>query len=195
MSPIYSNFVDTDGPPIEGRNGRDSPNQYGRMKIVYGFAQSPFGEIVVARTFEGFCDVQFLGANRMAVIHELAARWGAYTETVQNDTIAQTVERVVFEGYQHELPIKFYGSDFQRSVWQEVQKIPFGTTVSYQELAIRLGRPSAVRAVATAVARNPLAMIVPCHRVVHKDGTVGQYHWGAELKKQLIAWEKSKLTR
>ena len=66
-----------------------------------------------------------------------------------------------------------------------------GETISYQELAERIGEPKAVRAVASAVAQNPIAMLVPCHRIIHKDGTLGEYHWGRDLKKQLLDWEKN----
>ena len=75
-------------------------------------------------------------------------------------------------------------------VWNELRKIPFGTTVSYQEVAQRIGEPKAVRAVASAIAENPVAMLIPCHRVIHADGTIGEYHWGRDLKKKLIAWER-----
>lgn len=74
-----------------------------------------------------------------------------------------------------------------------MQNIPFGTTATYQQIAERIGKPKAVRAVATAIAQNPVAMLVPCHRVIHSDGTIGEYHWGRELKRQLIEWEANKL--
>ena len=75
-------------------------------------------------------------------------------------------------------------------VWNELRNIPFGTTVSYQEVAKRIGEPKAVRAVASAIAENPVAMLIPCHRVIHSDGTIGEYHWGRDLKKKLIEWER-----
>ena len=134
-------------------------------EIVYGFAETPFGTIIVARTIDGICDLQFLGWNRMEVIHELASHWGVYTPTTQNDLMADTVKRVIL-------------------------KVKKGETLSYQELAERIGQPKAVRAVASAVAENRIAMLVPCHRIIHKDGTTGEYHWGRELKKQLLEWEK-----
>lgn len=161
-------------------------------KVEYGFAESPFGEIIVARTWEGVCDLQFLDFRRLETIHELAQRWGQYTPTTQSNDMAETVERVIFEGYDHPVKLDLHGTDFQKEVWQELRRIPFGTTVSYQQVAERLDRPKAVRAVASAIAQNPVAMLVPCHRVIHSDGTVGEYHWGSDLKRRLIAWEKSK---
>lgn len=160
-------------------------------KIEFGFAESPFGEIIVARTWDGICDLQFLDYNRLETIHELAQRWGEYTPTIQSDTMAETVEKVLFEGLSHPLDLDIKGTDFQIKVWKEVMKIPFGQTASYQEIAERIGEPKAVRAVATAIGQNPVAIIIPCHRVIHSDGTVGEYHWGRDLKKKLLEWEKS----
>lgn len=159
-------------------------------EIVYGFAETPFGTIIVARTIEGICDLQFLGWNRMEVIHELASHWGVYTPTTQNDLMADTVKRVIFDEYDHPLKLDLQGTDFQKRVWGELLKVKKGETLSYQELAERIGQPKAVRAVASAVAENRIAMLVPCHRIIHKDGTTGEYHWGRELKKQLLEWEK-----
>ena len=80
-------------------------------------------------------------------------------------------------------------------MWQEVLKIPFGQTRSYQEVAEAIGEPTAVRAVATAIAQNPIAVLVPCHRVIHSDGTYGEYHWGRDLKRRLIEWEKAQVDK
>ena len=162
-------------------------------KVEFGFSESPFGEIIVARTWDGICDLQFLDFNRLETIHELAQRWGQYIPTTQSDTMAQTVERVIFEDYDHPIKLDLHGTDFQLQVWHELQNIPFGTTATYQQIAERIGKPKAVRAVATAIAQNPVAMLVPCHRVIHSDGTIGEYHWGRELKRQLIEWEANKL--
>ncbi|MGI6222424.1 MAG: methylated-DNA--[protein]-cysteine S-methyltransferase [Prevotella sp.] len=171
--------------------------------IVYGFAESPFGSIIVARNSQGVCDLQFLGYDRHLVIHELGTRWGVYTPTSQNDDMAQQVERLIFESFSptastplwEEIPLCPKGTEFQLKVWEELRRIPFGTTVSYQEVANRLGRPTAVRSVATAIAANPIAVLIPCHRVVHKDGSLGNYHWGTQLKQQLIDWEKRHLKK
>ena len=160
-------------------------------EIVYGFAECKFGTIVVACRSKAICDLQFLGYNKMEVIHELASHWGVYTSTTQDDMMADTVKRIIFDGYDQKIDIDLHGTEFQLKVWKEVMKVQKGETISYQELAERIGEPKAVRAVASAVAQNPIAMFVPCHRIIHKDGTLGEYHWGKELKKQLLDWEKS----
>jgi AraC family transcriptional regulator of adaptative response/methylated-DNA-[protein]-cysteine methyltransferase len=162
-------------------------------KVEFGFAESPFGEIIVARTWDGVCDLQFLDFNRMETIRELAARWGMYTPTTQSDVMAQTVEKVAFEGLDHPLTFDVKGTEFQLKVWKELRNIPFGTTATYQQIAERIGQPKAVRAVATAIGQNPVAMLIPCHRVIHSDGTLGEYHWGRDLKKQILEWEAAKV--
>lgn len=82
-------------------------------------------------------------------------------------------------------------TDLQRTVWQELTKIPYGTTISYEELALRIGNPKAVRAVATAVGENPLSIAIPCHRIVRKNGEIGEYHWGSDIKEKLLAYEQT----
>jgi AraC family transcriptional regulator of adaptative response/methylated-DNA-[protein]-cysteine methyltransferase len=88
-----------------------------------------------------------------------------------------------------ELPLDIRGTLFQQRVWQRLQKIPLGTTASYTDIAIQLGNPKAVRAVASACAANPIALLVPCHRVVRSDGSISGYRWGVENKRMLIARE------
>ncbi|HEX5790879.1 MAG TPA: methylated-DNA--[protein]-cysteine S-methyltransferase [Luteolibacter sp.] len=85
------------------------------------------------------------------------------------------------------------GTPFQLEVWRALLRVPRGQTISYAQLAARIGRPSAVRAVASAVARNPIAVLIPCHRVVRSDGTPGEYRWGAPRKQALLEWEKEVL--
>lgn len=82
-------------------------------------------------------------------------------------------------------------TELQRSVWKELTKIPYGTTISYEELALRIGNPKAVRAIATAVGENPLSIAIPCHRIIRKNGEIGEYHWGSDIKEKILAYEKA----
>lgn len=82
-------------------------------------------------------------------------------------------------------------TNLQQTVWQELTKVPYGTTISYEELALRIGNPKAVRAVATAVGENPLSIVIPCHRIIRKNGEIGEYHWGSDVKKKLLAYEQA----
>ena len=92
-----------------------------------------------------------------------------------------------------ELPLEFRGTDFQRSVWAALLEIPYGETVSYGELARRIDRPSAFRAVGAANGQNPLAIVVPCHRVIGKSGELTGYHWGLTRKRAMLGWEAGRL--
>lgn len=164
-------------------------------EIEYGFSDSPFGDIVIARTDKGICDLQFLDYSRMQTIHELGLRWGKYTPTTQNDDMARQVSHLVFRSAAHQLPVDLHGTDFQQCIWNELMNIPFGRTVSYGEVARRIGQPESVRAVATAIGQNPVAVIVPCHRVIRSDGSYGDYHWGSDLKRRLIEWERNEVNK
>lgn len=161
--------------------------------IRYGYADSPFGPFIVACTEEGICDLQFLGNNKRQVIHELGTRWGVYTPTEADNEMAAQIARQIFQERKTDLPLSLSDTDFRMRVWQELRSIPKGCTVSYASLAARMGMPTATRAVASAVAANPVAVLVPCHRVIHSDGSIGEYHWGADIKKALIEWEQSEV--
>lgn len=89
------------------------------------------------------------------------------------------------------ITIHIFGSPFQQVVWQEVLEIPFASQNSYQEIAASVGNPNASRAVGSAIGANPIAILIPCHRVIHSDGKLGNYHWGKQLKRDLLDWEKN----
>ncbi|MGI6232237.1 MAG: methylated-DNA--[protein]-cysteine S-methyltransferase [Prevotella sp.] len=158
--------------------------------IKFGFSETPFGEIIAARSPLGYRDIQFLTYYRTEVIHELGTRWGVYTPTERDDKVAQFVKEVFFDRQNHPFILDLRGTEFQKQVWREVRMVPFGETATYQEIANRIGHPEEVRAVASAILQNPLALLIPCHRIVRNDGSVGEYHWGTDLKKKLIEWEK-----
>lgn len=108
---------------------------------------------------------------------------------VLNKTTKQLKDYSKSKNQKFELDIEFIGTDFQKLVWQELRKIPFGQTRTYQEIAKSIGKPKAYRAVASAVAKNPLIIIVPCHRVILSNGSIGQYSAGTNLKKLLLKLE------
>jgi len=103
-----------------------------------------------------------------------------------SDMVAKVISFVESPRAGLSLPLDMYGSAFQQRVWTALRDIPAGSTISYCDLAGRIGRPKAVRAVATACAANPIAVIVPCHRVIRSDGSLGGYHWGIERKRALL---------
>jgi len=103
-----------------------------------------------------------------------------------SELVAKVISIVESPRAEFALPLDLQGSAFQQQVWMALRDIPAGSTISYRNLAGRIGRPKAVRAVATACAANPVAVIVPCHRVIRSDGNLGGYHWGIERKRALL---------
>lgn len=161
------------------------------MQLRYAVAASPLGRLLVAATERGIAAVS-LGESEAALEDALRAEYPA--ATVERDDVAlaprvrAVLDRLAGSGGP-ELPLDINATAFQWRVWQELLRIPAGATRSYGEVARALGRPSAARAVARACASNPVALVIPCHRVVASDGSLGGYRWGAERKKRLLERE------
>lgn len=153
--------------------------------VFYGFANAPFGQVIALFTEDGLCGLGF-GANKGALLADYDRRWKC--DFSSDDDMAQKIVEDVFAG--KSWPLHLIGSDWQIAVWQALLKIPAGKTTSYGALAEMLGHPKAARAVGTAVGQNPVAYVVPCHRVVGKTGAITGYHWGVELKQKLLAAER-----
>lgn len=166
------------------------PRDTGEMQ--YALGHSAIGMVLVARTAAGISAV-LLGDDRDALCDELRMRFPRATLRQGDaalDTLTDEVVRFVdspARGLHATLDMR--GSAFQREVWRALREIPVGATSSYTDIAIRIGRPTAVRAVAQACAANPLAVIVPCHRVLRRDGQLSGYRWGIERKRALLARE------
>jgi len=182
---LHDLFVALDGvTPGEYRNGgRD-------LVIRYGVANSPFGAAVVGRTDRGVCHLSFHDAPRgfsgPSRDTALGDEWpGARFR--RDDAVAAAVVAAVFDG--DRLPLHVPGTNFQAHVWEALLRIPEGGVTCYQDLATAVGRPGATRAVASAVARNRVAWLIPCHRVIRKTGEAGGYRWGTGRKRAMLAWE------
>ena len=154
---------------------------------TFGFSDSPFGECCIAFSNEGICALTF-PENRESALNDLKNRFPE-TDFRKNDDKAANLVRQIFEERvkPHLNPI---GTEFQLSIWQALQRIPSGKTSTYALIAEAIGRPKAVRAVGTAIGANPIAFLIPCHRVIRTDGSLGGYRWGLECKKSMLAWEK-----
>jgi AraC family transcriptional regulator of adaptative response/methylated-DNA-[protein]-cysteine methyltransferase len=165
------------------------------LTIHYGFHPSPFGECLIAVTARGVCHLGFLPPeDRRAALAELAAEWPrAHIEEAPCVT-APLARRLFARGNGHSPGIDLHvrGTNFQIKVWEALLRIPPGGVVSYEELAQHIHAPRAVRAVANAVAHNPVACLIPCHRVIRKSGALGGYRWGETRKKILLAWEATR---
>ncbi|HET8771104.1 MAG TPA: methylated-DNA--[protein]-cysteine S-methyltransferase [Gemmatimonadaceae bacterium] len=170
-----------------------------RFTIRYTILPSSLGAVLVARSVAtGGLSAVLLDDDRAVLVAELRRRFpGMPVEAADDDSTLRELARKVVALVESpadpecavDAPLDARGTAFQQLVWSALRGIPAGTTVTYAELARRVGRPSAVRAVASACAANPLAIVVPCHRVVRSDGGLSGYRWGVERKRALLARE------
>lgn len=173
-----------------------TPRAYGQgapgLRIAYTVAESPVGPVLVAITGRGIASVA-LGATAEALEAGLRAEYPRALLERDDRALARAVRAVLraMEGrpLREEMPLDVRATAFQHQVWRELRRIPLGRTRSYGEIARRLGRPSAARAVARACASNRVAVLVPCHRVVAGDGSLGGYRWGTARKRALLEKE------
>lgn len=161
--------------------------------IRYAITDSSLGLVLVGLTPRGVCLIAF-GDDGEELLADLRSRFGRATLVAADDADAELVRRVVAlvddPARGTELPLDARGTAFQRLVWDALTRIAPGETVTYGELARRIGRPTATRAVAAACGANPLAVAVPCHRVIGADGTLTGYRWGVERKRALLERER-----
>jgi AraC family transcriptional regulator, regulatory protein of adaptative response / methylated-DNA-[protein]-cysteine methyltransferase len=159
------------------------------VRIHYAIVDSFLGRLLVAATEKGICSIR-IGSSDVEL--ETSFKKEFLFAEIRKDAspltvyIEEILKSLKGERPHLKLPIDIQGTAFQWRVWQELQKIPYGKSRSYSEIAKKVGRPTAVRAVARACARNPVAIVVPCHRVVRQDGALGGYRWGTERKKALL---------
>lgn len=158
--------------------------------LTAGIGDTPFGKALIATDGKRLHQLAFVASRKEATItHEwpdTSIRW--------DDTVAQALLNRIFDRSHHKahLELALHGTPFQLDVWQALLRIPFGNTMSYQQVAAMAGHPNAIRATASAIARNRIAFLIPCHRVIRSDGETGQYRWGAKRKQALLLWEQTK---
>jgi AraC family transcriptional regulator of adaptative response/methylated-DNA-[protein]-cysteine methyltransferase len=170
------------------------------LTIAYGFHATPFGEAVLLATDRGVAGLAFIdedkGQTRVDALADMTRRWPA-AAYVEDSTRTAPLVGSIFDPAQwrRETPVRLVliGSDFEVRVWEALLHVPMGRAVTYADIARHLGTPSASRAVGSAVGRNPISFVVPCHRVLRGDGTLGGYHWGLTRKRALIGWETGRL--
>lgn len=164
------------------------------LTISYGCAESLFGTILVAYVPDGICYLSFVDENLNEQLEELRKDWpGA---KLQPETLQRTQDLLsLLQETTTETPtlsVCLSGTDLQRHVWKTLLQVHKGETTSYTQIAQTVGRSKAVRAVASAIGKNPVSWIIPCHRILHKDGSLSGYRWNTKRKRQLLDWEKSK---
>lgn len=163
--------------------------------IRFATGRCTLGALLVARSGRGLCAI-LLGDDPESLIADLERRYPGAIDAQHDPDLDDALSRVatLIENPAAELglPLDLRGSDFMQEVWQALRDIPVGATASYGEVARRIGAPASARAVARACAANPLAVAVPCHRVVRADGDLSGYRWGVERKRALLAREAAR---
>jgi AraC family transcriptional regulator of adaptative response/methylated-DNA-[protein]-cysteine methyltransferase len=162
------------------------------VSIKYAAERCTLGAIVVAATDKGVCAI-LLGDDPTALVQDLRDRFPGTALVEADGRLDRLVAKVVkFVDAPHsalDVPLDAHGTEFQQRVWLALQKIPAGATATYTDIAIGIGAPKSVRAVAQACGANPIAVAIPCHRVVRSDGGLSGYRWGVERKRKLLARE------
>jgi AraC family transcriptional regulator of adaptative response/methylated-DNA-[protein]-cysteine methyltransferase len=181
-----------------------TPGEYKRrgegLEMAYGFHASPFGEALLIATPRGLAGLAFVdedkGQTPQQTLADMKRRWPK-ARFVEAPGRTAPFARLVFNpaDWSQDRPVRLVliGSDFEVRVWETLLKIPMGRAVSYGDIACHLGRPTAARAVGAAVGRNPVSFVVPCHRVLGRDGSLTGYHWGLTRKRALIGWEAGRV--
>ena len=174
----------------------DFKKQGSGLQISYGVCDSPLGECLLATTQRGICFLGFVASGeRSETLGQLFDTWPG-SEFIENPTavcpIVNDIFKVDRQKSVHPFNLQIKGTNFQINVWRALLNIPMGCIVSYQDVASYIGHPKAFRAVANAIAVNPVAYLIPCHRVIAKSGKVHRYRWGAARKKALIGWETAR---
>jgi AraC family transcriptional regulator of adaptative response/methylated-DNA-[protein]-cysteine methyltransferase len=172
-----------------------SPNEYQSkdLKIAYSFSNTPFGETLIASTVKGVCYLAF-SDNKELTLGRLKRMFPYATYTNRIDEHHQQILPFFGDDWKNLKPIILHlkGTEFQLKVWNILLQIPPAGLTTYGEIALRMKNPKAARAIGTAVGSNPVAFLIPCHRVIRSDGALGGYHWGLPCKINMINWEKER---
>ena len=167
------------------------------LEVTYGSVPCPFGHAVIAETDRGICGLAFTGPdNHGRALESLRSQWPRAEVRRDQDRAAATAAKVFAAHRSPErLLLDLRGTNFQIKVWEALLRIPPGALVAYGDVAAAIGQPTAHRAVASAVARNPVSFLIPCHRVIRRSGALGEYRWGADRKRAIVAWEAARRER
>jgi AraC family transcriptional regulator of adaptative response/methylated-DNA-[protein]-cysteine methyltransferase len=188
---LHDLFINIEGmTPGEFKNGGEN------LLINYSFAESPFGNILVASTNKGICKIAFADDEQKA-FNDLRQQFPNAHFKQMVDLIQQNALYIFTHDWNKLQQIKLHlkATDFQIKVWEALLKIPLGQLSTYKNIAEEIQNPNATRAVGSAIGDNPVAFLIPCHRVIQSGGTFGQYHWGAVRKTAMIGWEAAKASK
>lgn len=188
-SRLHDLFVKIEGmSPAEYKNGGKS------LKINYSFCESLFGNLISASTEKGVCYIAFEN-DQLKAFSDLKLRFPNADFAEKEDDFQRNALSIFNEDWGNLETIKLHlkGTDFQLKVWESLLKIPMGKLSTYGNLAQEVGSPKASRAVGTAIGSNPVAFLIPCHRVIQSSGKIGGYMWGSDRKQLMIGWESAKI--
>ncbi|MCT4580346.1 MAG: methylated-DNA--[protein]-cysteine S-methyltransferase [Flavobacteriales bacterium] len=178
---------------IEGMTPAEYKNDGQNLKIDYSFFESQFGLMLIASTHKGVCFMHFIATKLEGIA--LLKQHFSKAQLLEQETVFHRKARAIYTQEWSEitaLKLHLKGSDFQLKVWESLLKIPQGELSTYQNIANEIERPKASRAIGTAIGKNPVALLIPCHRVIQTSGKLGGYMWGLTRKQALLAWELSK---
>ena len=175
-----------------------TPGDYRRDDLVlaYGFHPSPFGEAIVVAAPRGMAGLGFVDGDRAAALADMARRWPRARLAEDRQATAPYAARAFDpEHWAPDTPLRLVmiGTDFEVRVWETLLSVPMGRATTYSDIARKIGRPTAARAVGAAVGKNPISFVVPCHRVLGRSGALTGYHWGLARKQAIIGWEAGRV--
>lgn len=174
------------------------------LQIHYGIHDTPFGKALIATTARGVCNLHFLDVADQLTVEQTLRRSWSNAEIIHDVKATQPLHDLIFDSSisrdstkwtlreQKSLTVLVKGTNFQIQVWRALLNVPFGGMTTYQSVAEMIGRPTATRAVGTAVGNNPIGYLIPCHRVLRASGELGGYRWGLERKTAILGWEASR---
>ncbi|USQ12987.1 methylated-DNA--[protein]-cysteine S-methyltransferase [Legionella lytica] len=179
---------------IEGMTPREFKNGGADLAINYCFAESPFGKVIIASTSKGVCAMSFEEDENHALL-DLKKRFPNAKYHQIMDKFQQEALLIFQKDWSNLNKIKLHlaGTPFQLKVWESLLKIPLGSLVTYGDIAQDIGNPKSSRAVGSAIGSNPVAFLIPCHRVIQSSGKISGYLWGETKKKAIIGWEAAKI--
>lgn len=176
-----------------------TPGDYRRrdLRLAYGFHASPFGEALIVAADRGLVGLGFVDdGQRDAALTDMQRRWPLAHFALDQAASAPLATRIFnAEHWRADQPLRLVmiGSDFELRVWETLLGVPMGRATTYSDIATRIGKPKAARAVGAAVGRNPISFVVPCHRVLGRSGALTGYHWGLARKQAIIGWEAGRV--
>ena len=178
---------------IEGMTPGEYKNGGENLSINFSFAESPFGKLLVASTPKGICYIAFADDETEA-LQVLKTRFPNASYLQQHDTVQQNALYIFSHDWTKLSQVKLHlkGTAFQLKVWEALLKIPMGRLTTYGSIARQIEAPKASRAVGTAIGDNPVAFLIPCHRIIQSTGVFGGYHWGSTRKSAIIGWESAR---